>query len=460
MQNYQIRESQKSNQSCLDIIFFSTYGLPKVEVASNRIFGLTKALSQMSNNVYLVTYRYKKYPYTDENSFDHCKNLSIVPHSTVLTFFFNLLRIVYKKFKRNDFNLDKGIKRRGENKFLSILRGYFLTLGYYVPFDGFISTNNVVKYIKNNINLIDSSVIVLITSYPPVICNKVGIKLKEKFGSKIFWVADYRDLMEDNPYLNIETPSKFKKINTLTLQNADLITTVSEGLKSFLIKQACRHKIEIYKKITVIYNGFGYLKENSSLSYYYNKSNSNKIKIVYTGALYGGRHNIEPLFRAISRIEEDMRQKFKIFYAGLEENIFLKGAKKFELSYIVESLGFVKKSEALNLQENASILLLIKSNEDDEGILTGKFFEYLRLRKPILVLGDKDKEFNVLAKKIGGIKIFGYDQVEGLAIFLQNCVENNDNLIKLFGRFNNEEIEKFTWKRLSKKLIKKINFLI
>lgn len=448
-----------------NIIFFSTSGMPKVKVSSNRILGLTKELSRMNNNVYLFTCRYKEFPYNLENDFSHCEKVIIVKPLILLTFFLDLLRKLYKKISNLAYSprsKSSNVTCKCEKKkiiWFSRLREKFTILDYYIPEVGFITPNIVTKTIKSNINLGNLTRTILFTTNPSPICHELGIILKQKYKSNIFWVADYRDPIEQNLYLDRETSKKMKLINVLTLQKADLITTVSKGIKDLLIEQANNYGFNIKRKAIIISNGF----DNVKLSNFSKKdiSNYSKIRIVYTGRLYRGIQSPGPLFKAISFLAQDIRKRIEIVYAGPDERIFLQYANKFNVLDVAKSLGFITKEQVLDLQKSASILLVIKSDRvEEEGVLTGKFFEYLMFKKPIITIGDRDNEFNKLSQKIGGIKIFGYNQSKKLYILLEKCIRNDGDMSLLFGQINEREIIRFTWQNLTRKLIKKINSMV
>lgn len=441
-----------------NIIFVSTSGLSKVDISSNRVLGLTKELSKMNYNIYLTTVRRKEFPFNIENNFSYCKKLIIIQPLSALTFMFNILRKLYKKISNSSSHIKtKSNDVSGGKKASKIekFRDKFMIFSHYIPGVGFIPPSRVVKAIESNINLKEFPRTILFTTQPPLICHEVGIRLKQKYKSNIFWVADYRDLVKHYMQPDLEISKKADRLNILTLKSADLIVTVSEGLKELLLKDSIGNGFNIEDKIIVINNGFD---DSISNNYYQNNIHLySKIRIVHTGRLYRGLRNPKTLFKAISLLSKNTREKIEIISAGPDEKLFLQYARELNVLDNVKSLGFITKEKALNLQESASILLVIKFNDDEEGILTGKFFEYLRLKKPIIVIGDRDNEFNRLAQKIGGIKIFGYNQSEELSIFLDKCVQSgNKNLSLLFGQPNEKEIMKFKWENLAKKLIRKI----
>jgi hypothetical protein len=76
-------------------------------------------------------------------------------------------------------------------------------------------------------------------------------------------------------------------------------------------------------------------------------------------------------------------------------------AEKYGLREVIDFRGGVRRQEALQIQQEADILLLLESNAPEaRGVLTGKVFEYLMTDKPILLIGPgPDAELYQLLKK-------------------------------------------------------------
>ena len=66
---------------------------------------------------------------------------------------------------------------------------------------------------------------------------------------------------------------------------------------------------------------------------------------------------------------------------------------------------------------NSSLLLLMINNvPDNQGIITGKIYEYLAAKVPVLGLGPKDGEAaNILQETEAG-KIFDYNNISWLTL--------------------------------------------
>jgi hypothetical protein len=456
------RKKAKCANNLYSIICFFPYALSPTKSAPNRMLGMAESLVKLNHDMYLISYKYNKSSYNINNSFSSFKSVKTIKPLGAATFFLNLIINIFKRIKKaRRLDISSNNLALSSRKLLFLKKFYILLLmnGYYTPGAGYIPLFKVKNIMKNLINSVDSKYKILITSHGPTISHEIGVFLKKKYKDNLFWVADYRDLIEQNYYSIIKTTGKLRKINNQTFKNADLIVTVSKGLKNALINQASTRGLQISNKTIVIYNGFSEVEFNS-YKIFNEKIYNNKLIIVYTGTLYPNKRDPSTLLKAISFLNKERKKQLKVLYAGQNENFFMRRAKDCGIEESVESLGLIPRHQALELQKKASILLLIKGGGKEDGIITGKFFEYLKWKKPILVIGDKDVEFNNIANKIGGIKIFGYGEIENISFIINKCIINKNNLKQVFGNMNKDEIKKFEWDNLTEKLIKEINLRI
>ena len=91
------------------------------------------------------------------------------------------------------------------------------------------------------------------------------------------------------------------------------------------------------------------------------------------------------------------------------------------------------------------ILLLIPEINDNKGILTGKFFEYLATKNPILAVGPTDGDIAKILNETNSGSIFDFTDDSGISNFLSSFNTKNYS-------FNN--IEKYSREKLTEQLIK------
>ena len=324
-------------------------------------------------------------------------------------------------------------------------------LGYFFPFGSNILPERrrffwIQPAVKKGLELIKKHNIELIySSYTPPASIRIAAKLKEESG--IPWINEYRDLWTGNPYLNLSEKQKaknYKKEKEL-ISKADALVTVSEPLK--------RELIVLHKKPTfVIYNGIDQLATTSG-----NKATSKKIKIVYAGTIYKGKRDPLPLFLALKRLKEkdnSLYNLFKVdFYGPAMEKLLYKDVIDTGVGDVVSLKQPVSHKEILDIQANANILLLLGwNNIADEGVLTGKIFEYLGMYKPILAMGYKNGAMDVVLKetKTGRI-INSPEEICNYLIDVAKIIQNNEK-IELFK--SNIMLDSYLRKRQVVNLIK------
>ncbi len=192
------------------------------------------------------------------------------------------------------------------------------------------------------------------------------------------WVGELRDLWTDNYYADwpawrrsVEAP-----LERRVLTSAVGLVTVSEPL-------AERLRIKYDRPVAVIPNGFDpddYPDEDL-------RSDANTLRIVYTGTVYPGRQDPAPLFAAVKSLGEH-GSNIKIEFYGRT----LPGIRQLAAQYGIQDQVGVRAEvpfrESARLQAGADILLLLQWNSAAEpGVFTGKLFEYLGARRPVLAVG-------------------------------------------------------------------------
>jgi len=218
---------------------------------------------------------------------------------------------------------------------------------------------------------------VIVSTAGPYSTHLLAWRLKKK-GLADFWAADYRDTWSDNyiypglfPFNLIE-----RMLEKRMLKDADLVSTISEPFaKQFREK----HKA----KTITIENGF----DASDMAYVPTEKqfpDDGKFRIVHTGSIYLGKRDPGPFLRAVKKLADPR----------LEVHFF--GARNANLEEIIRELEvavhckFVTREKALAIQRDADLLLFLPwSDATVEGVLTGKLFEYLYSKTPILSAGPK-----------------------------------------------------------------------
>lgn len=296
---------------------------------------------------------------------------------------------------QNNHNNSKG------HIFLNIKQFYWASRRqiYYllIEIDWFIRAKRIARSRFNK-----TSFEIVISSYGPLGSYLLGYFVSK---SKIarHWVSDLRDNMTNSIFpfwLNIV----FKVFERQMVKRANAITLVSQGQASMLNKHL-KNKFFNRNKIYVIYNGF----ENKLEPVHYEKKDK-ILRISYTGQLYSNFRGFGLLFKVLNDlIEENLidLNKITFYYAGTNNVEFERQISNYDkIVKISKDFGFVNRKTAKEIQALSDILVVLTWNTNKEqGILTGKFFEYLQVNKPIISLTSGNVPNGELSQIIEKLKL-------------------------------------------------------
>jgi glycosyltransferase involved in cell wall biosynthesis len=224
----------------------------------------------------------------------------------------------------------------------------------------------------------------IFSSALPITAHIIASRLSLK--NKIPWVAEYRDL-----WLRTETPSRnhffnyfHNALERYIISNANLLVTVSVPLAVFL-------KNQYQKEVVTIYNGFDFLYKPKQMPS--KICNNPKLKIVHTGSvLLSGRAicNPIPLFQALRLLTKNRTNISIQIYT--DKNVALEQMiTDFKVADVVTVHDRISYMESIKKQQEADVLLFfgyLTEVGSKSGIVSGKVFEYLGARKPILSIGS------------------------------------------------------------------------
>lgn len=282
----------------------------------------------------------------------------------------------------------------------------------------------------------------IVTTSPPHSTQLIGLELKRLY-PHIKWVADLRDPWTDIYYNEDLYPTRWAKKRNLryersVLLSADQIITVSEECKRLFAEKA-----DVAEKIAVIPNGydekdflqFGVVKELGIRNEDVLLNVSEKLGIVnQQPEITGGASNLKTLsYIGVWAPQYDL-EPLKSLVKG-KKDILLRfvGVVSENIKLEIESWGvqtefisYVSHAEAVAYMQSADALLLFIPNvPNNEGILTGKLFEYLASEKKILLFGPEKGDAMKLIKECGAGECYTKDF--SLDKFLDMPYLGNDN---------------------------------
>ncbi len=287
----------------------------------------------------------------------------------------------------------------------------------------------------------------LVTTGPPHSMHLIGMRLKEKFG--IPWLADFRD-----PWTNIDFYNDLKLkpgnradrkhhfLEKQVLQKADAITVVSRGMKEDF-------KAIVGRDYAVIPNGYD--AEDLQPQKEPVPENS-RFVLAHIGSLTRTR-NAENLWKVLKELTgeyPDFAEKLLIKNVGKIDLHVLESLKKFGLEEHLQRIDYIPHDKVIAEQRKASVLLLLVNNTPNARlILTGKLFEYLAARRPVICIGPRDGNAAEVVRETGCGAVFGFAQTTSL----------KEHLVSLFRAFKEgnlepqcEKVENYERKNLTARL--------
>lgn len=286
----------------------------------------------------------------------------------------------------------------------------------------------------------------LISSSGPVTTHLVASELKGRF--HIPWVADLRDLWTQNPYYPYGLVRKWfeRRLEVSTFAQANALTTTS-GPWAEILGSLHRGKL-----VCVVPNGFDPEEVISAPL-------TKEFTITYTGQLYQGKRDPTLLLRALHEliaeglINPDIT---RVRFFGPTQYWLEQAIKKHSLEEIVKQCGMVSREVALIRQREAQILLLLNWNDlREQGTYTGKIFEYLAARRPILGIGGPKGVVSKLLETTGaGVHAANLATLKEI---LYSWYEEHAVNRQVLYRGRNDQIMKYSHREMARKFTEVLN---
>ncbi|MFC1942398.1 glycosyltransferase [Chloroflexota bacterium] len=226
----------------------------------------------------------------------------------------------------------------------------------------------------------NESIDAVISTSPPVISHIIARQLKDAYN--IPWLADLRDLWSLNHNYRYSPLRKLldRRLELHTLGKADALVTVSDPLAEEL---RTLHK---EKTVYPVSHGFDPSDVNIPPA-----KLTKKFTITYTGNIYQGRQDPLKLFTALRDLISDGTinpSDIEVRFYGAVPGWLVREAEQHGLSHIIKHHGSIPHDAAIEKQRESQLLLLLDWDDPKErGVYTGKIFEYLGARRPILATG-------------------------------------------------------------------------
>lgn len=299
-------------------------------------------------------------------------------------------------------------------------------------------------YLKNN--TIDA----IISTGPPHSMHLIAEKLK--ISTQIPWIADFRDPWSGLYYTTDFKLSNFakkrnEKLENGVLKNADTVITVGDFLKKEL-----EGKANLVEVITNGYDQEAFTQEKITLDATFS--------IAHIGLLPKQSNPIIlwKVLQEICSVDDEFSNHLELQMTGSVSEEVMNSIASHSLSKYVRSNGYVQHEKAIELQRKAQVLLLlIPKVENAKGIITGKIFEYVQAKRPILAIGPEDGDVATILEETSSGVIINFDDAEKLKATILGMYSDfkKKRLV-----VSSKNIKKYHRKALTEKLAKVIKEII
>lgn len=156
--------------------------------------------------------------------------------------------------------------------------------------------------------------------------------------------------------------------------------------------------------------------------------------ILHAGGLYD-RRPVRPLLdilRAWFEQVPERRGQVRVQLAGNTTPSIVEEIEASALGDVIERLGFVGHQQVRRLMMQSSLnLLMIEQVKSAAWLFTGKVFEYLGARRPVLMLGPDPSPLADLIRGSGLGIVTGYQDPTATARLLEQQYQNRHRLLEL-----------------------------
>ena len=228
---------------------------------------------------------------------------------------------------------------------------------------------------------------------------------------------------------------KHKRLEKTVLSKADRVVTVSPG---------CARDLSniVDREIEIVNNGYDpadFEFEEEGLD--------KKFTISHFGAFNKDRNPVN-LWNILGKLAEEdssFKENLEIQLIGQTDNTILESIKDHNLYDNVSIIEHLPHKKGLSLLRSSQVLLLPLNNAPNVmGILPGKMYEYLALKRPILAIGPTNADYAKIINETQSGSCHDFDDKTGMQttireyykLFNKNTLQINSNSFQKYSRKN------------------------
>ena len=253
----------------------------------------------------------------------------------------------------------------------------------------------------------------VLTSSPPQSAHLVGRALRRR---GIPWIAELRDGWTfEPPRPPFRGPQRAldARLERSTLSRADLVLGVTEPI----VKDA-RRRLGV--RAELVTNAFD-PEEHVDPAAAEGLLRDGRTTLVHTGRMAVSGTSPRPLLAALGLLP-DLRDRIDVVLAGPLSEDERELVARAEQGGLVRWVGALERERTLALQRAADALLVVTEGSTRRSVATGKLFEYLAARRPILVLGEETEAARIV-REAGAGRATSATDAQAIAQAVRGIVE-------------------------------------
>lgn len=424
----------------MKVLVITYYWTPAGGSGVQRWLKFVKYLRDFGVEPVVFTVKNPEYPITDASlEKDVPENLEVIKNPIFEP------NDILSIFKKKETKTSAGFLNPNPSFLGKILQ--YIRANYFIPDARKFWIQSSVKMLKKYLS--ENTIDAIITTGPPHSVHLIGLALKKQCNVK--WIADFRDPWTDIDYfhqlpLTEKSKRKHQELEQEVLKTADEVLVVGKTMKTNYEKFS--------NNIHVITNGYD--TENTPEE---KVALDDTFSITHIGLMNADR-NPKILWKVLAEIALENKE----FANDLQLKLIGKVAKEVEVELDkyqlknIERIGYIPHKEVKKYQRTSQLLLLaVNKVPSAKMIITGKIFEYLQAKRPILAIGPTDGDLAEILHKTNSGQVVDFDDkktLKSVIITLYKGYKNQNLVVK------SSNIQQFHRKNLSEQLANYIKNLI
>ena len=350
---------------------------------------------------------------------------------------------LYKKLlgqKKEDKINAAFLSEKKKNRFLENI-SVWIRGNFFIPDARKFWIRPSVSFLENYLQA--SPVDAIVSTGPPHSTHMIAMQLTSRLS--LPWLADFRD-----PWTNIDFYKELRltrradkvhrKLELEVLRHANAVAVISNSMADDFDRI-------FHRPYEVITNGFDTADTGTPAP-----EKDKKFSIAHIGTLVSSRNPVT-LWEALKILltsHPDLENDLEIKLVGKVDFNVTDSLESFGLTRFVNKTDYMPHDEVVECQRQSQVLLLIiNDTPNSKMILTGKFFEYLAARRPILCLGPPGGDAAIILRETQAGLLAGFGDVDMMkAHLLRFYNDYKKGMLEIRSR----EIEKYSRMALTAKL--------